>query len=75
VALTSLGMTGKRLVQDKYSVWVAVNCLKLNEDKTDALLVSSKDNVAKKRIASIPFVVGDASIIPSPVVRNLGTLT
>ena len=54
--------------------WLAVNRLKLNEDKTDALLVSSKDNVAKKRIASIPLVVGDASIIPSPVVRNLGVL-
>jgi hypothetical protein len=54
--------------------WLAVNRLKLNEDKTDALLVSSKDNVAKKRIASIPLVVGDARIIPSPVVRNLGVL-
>ena len=54
--------------------WLAVNLQKLNEDKTDALLVSSKDNVAKKRIASIPLVVGDASIIPSPVVRNLGVL-
>ncbi|EFX76673.1 hypothetical protein DAPPUDRAFT_106838 [Daphnia pulex] len=54
--------------------WLAVNHLKLNEDKTDALLVSSKDNVAKKRIASIPLVVGGASIIPSPVVRNLGVL-
>ncbi|EFX74691.1 hypothetical protein DAPPUDRAFT_108640 [Daphnia pulex] len=38
--------------------WLAANRLKLNEDKTDALLVSSKDNVAKKRIASIPLVVG-----------------
>lgn len=54
--------------------WLAANRLKLNEDKTDALLVSSKDNVAKKRIASIPLVVGGASIIPSPVVRNLGVL-
>jgi hypothetical protein len=53
---------------------LAVNRLKLNEDKTDALLVSSKDNVAKKRIASIPLVVGGAIIIPSPVVRNLGVL-
>jgi hypothetical protein len=30
--------------------WLAVNRLKLNDDKTDALLVSSKDNVAKKRM-------------------------
>jgi hypothetical protein len=52
----------------------AANRLKLNEDKTDALLVSSKDNVAKKRITSIPLVVGGASIIPSPVVRYLGVL-
>jgi hypothetical protein len=54
--------------------WLAVNRLKLNEDKPDALLVSSKDNVAKKRISSIPLMVGGASIIPSPVVRNLGVL-
>ena len=36
--------------------WLAANRLKLNEDKTDALLVSSKDRVKKQLISSIPLV-------------------
>ena len=35
---------------------LAANRLKLNEDKTDALLVSSKDRVKKQLISSIPLV-------------------
>ena len=50
------------------------NRLKLNEDKTDALLVSSKDAVRMKNISSMPLMVGDAPISPSPVVPNFGVL-
>jgi hypothetical protein len=52
--------------------WLSLNRLKLNEDKTDALLVSSKDAVRKKNISSMPLMVGDVPISPSPVVLNLG---
>ncbi|EFX68655.1 hypothetical protein DAPPUDRAFT_114386 [Daphnia pulex] len=51
--------------------WLSLNRLKLNEDKTDALLVSSKDAVRKKNISSMPLMVGDVPISPSPVVLNL----
>ncbi len=51
---------------------MSLNRLKLNEDKTDALLVSSKDAVRKKYIPSMPLMEGDAPISPSPVVLNLG---
>ena len=59
---------------DEQGGWLQENRLKLNADKTDALLISTKDDVKKMRISSIPLVVGDASIIPSAVVRNLGVL-
>jgi hypothetical protein len=52
--------------------WLSLNRLKLNEDKTDALLVSSKDAVRKKNISSMSLMVGDVPISPSPVVLNLG---
>jgi hypothetical protein len=54
--------------------WLAANRLKLNEDKTDALLVSSKDSVEKQLISSISLVFGGSHIFPSSVVRNLGVL-
>jgi hypothetical protein len=50
--------------------WLSNNRLKLNSEKTDALLVSSPSNV--KSLVSCPLELGDALIIPSPVVRNLG---
>jgi hypothetical protein len=52
--------------------WLSNNRLKLNSEKTDALLVSSPSNV--KSLVSCPLELGDALIIPSPVVRNLGVL-
>jgi hypothetical protein len=63
--LTGLAVQGK---------WLAVNRLKINEDNTEPLLVSTKDNVNKQLISSIPLVVVGALIFPSPVVRNLGVL-
>ena len=51
---------------------MSLNRLKLNEDKTYALLVSSKDAIRKRNISSMPLMVGDAPISPSPVVLNLG---
>jgi hypothetical protein len=52
--------------------WLAAISLKMNEDRTDVLLVSTKDSVKKQ--LSIPLVVGSANIFPSPVVRNLVVL-
>jgi hypothetical protein len=52
--------------------WLSKNQLKLNAEKIDALLLSSPSNV--KSLVSCPLELGDALIIPSPVVRNLGVL-
>jgi hypothetical protein len=46
----------------------------MNQDKTDDLLVSTKESVKKQMISSILLVVGGAQIFPSPVVQNLGVL-
>lgn len=46
----------------------------MNEDKTDALLVSTKESVKKQLTSSIPLVVRGVQIFPSPVVWNLVVL-
>ena len=52
--------------------WMDKNKLKLNEDKTDALLVTS----AKRKLHLDPasLLVNDIPITPSVCVRNLGVL-
>lgn len=52
--------------------WLTTNKLKLNGCKTDALLVSS--TYCKKKIVTIPLIVDNIPITPSPVVRYLGVL-
>lgn len=56
------------------SEWLAANRLKLNEDKTDALLVSSLEDTRENRVSLLRFIFGSSSISPSTAVRNLGVI-
>jgi len=50
--------------------WMHTNMLKLNTDKTEVIVFSSKHN--KQFVNDISVTVGTSQIKPSPVVRNLG---
>ena len=52
--------------------WMSQMKLKLNQDKTEALVVQSKYNYSSYNIDSVQL--GDDSIDPSPVVKSLGVL-
>ena len=45
--------------------------LKLNEDKTEVILIGTRQQLAKVNVTSI--AVGDETIEPKPSVRNLGS--
>ena len=49
--------------------WMVLNRLKLNQDKTDLLLISSR---YRQSLALIHLQVGEEKICPSESVRNLG---
>ena len=50
--------------------WMIANRLKLNDDKTELIVFSTRRN--EHVVDSIQIRIGDATIIPSPVVRDLG---
>ena len=52
--------------------WMCKFHLKMNEDKTEFLVVSSKQMA--KRISPSPLIIGNTPILPSPSVRNLGVI-
>lgn len=53
-------------------VWMRNNFLKLNDGKTEAMLIGSKLQVSK---ISLPGVsIGDSQISPAPAVRDLGAV-
>lgn len=52
--------------------WMSTNKLKLNDEKTEAILCGSKSNVEKSVVKSV--IVGDAEITFSNSVRNLGLI-
>jgi hypothetical protein len=52
--------------------WMFENKLKLNEDKSDALLVSSSH--PSKKPLPLPLSIGDEKILPAGSVRNLGMI-
>ena len=52
--------------------WMSNNFLKLNGDKTEAILFGSPHQL--KKIHVMRIAIGDISIIPSPCVRNLGVV-
>ena len=56
---------------EELSKWMAVNKLKLNNDKTELMVLQ---NQHKKALMRLPLQIGDHSICPTSVVRNLGVL-
>ena len=52
------------------AAWMSANRLQLNAAKTDILWCSSQRRVAQ--LPSQPFLVCGSSVLPSPVVRDLG---
>ena len=53
-------------------MWMNANFLKVNEDKTVALVHASRNNQAKHNITAIK--IGDCGITPSPSARNIGVV-
>ena len=52
--------------------WMCQNRLMLNKDKTEFLLIGTKQQLAKVNVQHIK--VGNANIIPQPTVKDLGVL-
>ena len=55
------------------SVWMSQNKLKLNNDKTEIILFSSKKHLAELNIKSLSVAGTDVSVASEPV-RNLGAM-
>ncbi len=53
-------------------VWMVDNRLKVNDNKTVALVLASRNNQAKHNITVIK--IGDCDITPSPIARNIGVV-
>ena len=51
--------------------WMISDRLKLNKDKTEVLLIGTRQQLAKVNVSSI--AVGDEIIEAKPSVRNLGS--
>ena len=51
-------------------IWMTVNKLKLNDDKTEFFVAASPHN--RKLMTNISITIGNSSISPSESVRNLG---
>ena len=57
---------------DGIRLWMSQNHLKLNDDKTEFIIIGSNPQRAKVFVPHIR--VGDANIVPSTSVRNLGVI-
>ncbi len=57
---------------NSFRLWMARNMLKLNEDKTELILLGSENNL--KVLSSISVSVGDCVIQSSKSVKNLGAI-
>ena len=51
-------------------LWMAKNYLKLNDEKTDFVILGSKHNL--KKVTTSHVTIGDAKIKPSDCVKNIG---
>ena len=57
---------------DDVKSWMSHNYLKLNDDKTEFMVIGSKYQTAKVHVSHIR--VGNSKVIPSSEVRNLGVI-
>ena len=53
-------------------LWMARHCLKMNDDKTEAMLITSKR--LQERVSCPVLHIGDNNITPKECVRNIGVL-
>ena len=54
-------------------IWMKNNLLKLNDDKTELLIITSREDISKK--LNISICIGDHSVTPSDdPPRNLGVI-
>ena len=53
-------------------MWMVENKLKLNDDKTEVLVLTSKVHMSTHGVSQV--LVGGAPIAPTEMVRNLGTM-
>ena len=51
-------------------LWMKCNKLKLNDSKTEVIIVASKTNTSLSK--DLKICIGQETIVPKPVVRNLG---
>ena len=51
--------------------WMITDKLKLNDDKTEFLIIGTRQQLSKVHIEKLS--VGDVSVKPATVARNLGT--
>ena len=54
--------------------WMVINKLALNEGKTELVLFSSRNGGTGSRSVALGVRVGEATISPSSVVRDLGVM-
>ena len=54
------------------STWMKINKLKLNDDKTEMLVICHPS--LKHKIQDISLKIGNADIVPTKSVRNLGAM-
>ena len=53
--------------------WMLNNDLKLNDDKTEFLIISTSQQLAMEKLKNISIRVGDSDIHPVPIARNVGS--
>ena len=71
-ALVDGAMDRFRLCAQNIRAWMRINLLKMNDTKTEVLVVGSRQQVAKVKIPGV--AVGDELIAPSVKVRDLGVM-
>jgi hypothetical protein len=52
--------------------WMTSNLLKLNDDKTEVLLIGSKSHISK--LQKVHLIVGNDTIVPADAARNVGVV-
>ena len=67
----SEAIEGMELCINAIGAWMITDKLKLNDDKTEFLIIGTRQQLSKVHIEKLS--VGDVSVAPTTVARNLGT--